>query len=109
MLSIFKNLFSPFAEASELKQAIKNETYLVDVRSSYEFSHGSLRGAVNIPLPEIKNKIKELKGKKNLVLFCRSGNRSNQAKILLEQNGIQNVFNGGSLSNVQRILDKIND
>ncbi|MEN9486904.1 MAG: hypothetical protein RIR56_592, partial [Bacteroidota bacterium] len=40
------------------------------------------------------SRINEFKGKPAVVVFCRSGNRSGQAKEILENNGIKNVING---------------
>jgi len=37
-------------------------------------------------------------------VFCRSGNRSGQAKMILEQNGIKNVVNGGTWQNVSQFV-----
>ena len=44
----------------------------------------------------------KFKDKKNIIVFCRSGNRSSMAKNLLEQNGIKNVVNGGTWENVKQ-------
>jgi rhodanese-related sulfurtransferase len=46
------------------------------------------------------------KFKENIVVFCRSGNRSGQAKSILEQNGFVNVTNGGTWQDVNTILKK---
>jgi rhodanese-related sulfurtransferase len=48
----------------------------------------------------------KFKGKGNIVV-CRSGNRSSQAKSILEQNGFVNVTNGGTWQDVNTILKKI--
>ncbi len=101
---LFKNNFAQ-TDNSALKKAIKNGAFLVDVRTPQEFSSGSVKGAVNIPLSEITQRISEFKGKKNIVVFCRSGNRSTQAKNILEQNGIKNVINGGPWQNVNQIIN----
>lgn len=80
-----------------LQDAINSKTtFLVDVRTPGEFAEGSAKGAVNIPLDRIPNEIAQFKGKDAIVVFCRSGNRSGQAQYILEQNGIANVFNGGT-------------
>jgi rhodanese-related sulfurtransferase len=42
--------------------------------------------------------------KKNIVVFCRSGNRSGQAKVILENNGIKNVTNGGTWQDVNKFV-----
>ncbi len=52
MFGIFKNLFAP-TDNSELREAIKNGAFLVDVRTPAEFSAGSVKGAVNIPLDKV--------------------------------------------------------
>ncbi|HNF49242.1 MAG TPA: rhodanese-like domain-containing protein [Chitinophagales bacterium] len=101
---LFKNNFAQ-TDNTALKKAIKNGAFLVDVRTPQEFSSGSVKGAVNIPLSEITQRISEFKGKKNIVVFCRSGNRSTQAKNILEQNGIKNVINGGPWQNVNQIVN----
>ena len=89
---------------SQLKEVIEDGAFLVDVRSSGEFASGSVKGAVNIPLDKIGNQLTKFKGKKNIVVFCQSGNRSGQAKSILENNGVQNVINGGSWSNVNQCV-----
>lgn len=89
---------------SELKEVIEGGAFLVDVRSSGEFASGSVKGAVNIPLDKIGSQLTKFKGKKNIVVFCQSGGRSGQAKSILEKNGVQNVINGGSWSNVNQCV-----
>lgn len=76
--------------------------FLVDVRQPEEFKQGSAKGAINIPLGQIQNRIKELKGKENIVVFCKSGMRAGQAVSILKQNGITGVINGGSWQNVAK-------
>ena len=85
---------------TQLNKAIKEGAMLVDVRTPGEFSLGTVKGAVNIPLEQLQTQIAKFKGKKNIVVFCRSGNRSNQAKNILIQNSFQNVINGGAWKNV---------
>jgi rhodanese-related sulfurtransferase len=88
------------------KQTTKNEIFYVDVRTPAEFAQGSVKGATNIPLDQIENQLAKFKGKKNIVVFCRSGNRSSQAKVILEQNGFTNIKNGGSWEDVNAKLKK---
>lgn len=90
---------------SRITEAIKEGAYLVDVRTPAEFSAGSVKGAVNIPLSEVKNKLSKFKGKKNIIVFCRSGSRSDEAKRILEQNGFQNVINGGTRQRVNEAME----
>ncbi len=103
MLGLFKNLFGQ-KDNSQLKEIINQNVYLVDVRTPSEFSSGSADGAVNIPLDKIENQLQKFNNKKHIVVFCRSGNRSGQAKAILEKNGFQNVVNGGTWQNVQKVI-----
>lgn len=105
MLGIFKNLFGQ-KDNTELKEVLVDNAYLVDVRTPSEFASGSVKGAVNIPLDKISGQLSKFKGKKNIVVFCRSGNRSGQAKSILEKNGFDNVVNGGTWQNVNSAISK---
>lgn len=102
MFGVFKNMFAP-TDNSALTEAVKNGAFLVDVRTPGEFLGGSVKGAVNIPLDKISSQLSKFKNKKNIVVFCRSGGRSSQAKSILEQNGFQNVINGKTWQNVDQI------
>lgn len=105
---MFGNLKNIFARpgSGQLKDAIKNGAFLVDVRTPAEFSTGSVKGAVNIPLDKVPGQLATFKGKQYIVVFCRSGNRSGQAKSFLESKGIQHVFNGGTCENVKNLIDE---
>ncbi len=102
MFDILKKIFSSSGN-SPLKELIA-DAFLVDVRSREEFNEGSVKGAVNIPLDSIQQNIATFKNKKNIVVFCRSGMRSSQAKSILARLGVTNVTNGGTLHNVQNQL-----
>ena len=87
---------------SELASAIHEGACLVDVRTSSEFESGSVEGAVNIPLGDLEGQLDKFKNKKQIIVFCRSGNRSSQAKSILERNGINNVIDGGPWEEVNK-------
>lgn len=105
MFGLFKNLFGQ-QDNSQLKEVLADNAFLVDVRTPSEFASGSVKGAVNIPLDKISGQLSKFKGKKNIVVFCRSGNRSSQAKSILEKNGFDNVVNGGTWQNVNSAISK---
>jgi rhodanese-related sulfurtransferase len=87
----------------DLKQLINNGALLVDVRSSGEFAGGSAKGAINIPLDQVTQRLEDFKGKDQIIVFCRSGNRSGQAQSILERNGFTNVTNGGTWDTVANL------
>ena len=102
-MSFLSNLFGN-KNTVNLKDIIDQGAFLVDVREKTEFAGGSAKGAVNIPLGTIQNQLQQFKGKQNIIVFCRSGARSGQAKSILESNGITNVYNGGTWNNIAQIV-----
>lgn len=101
-MGFFSALFGK-VDNGPLREAIQDGAFLVDVRTPGEYSSGSVKGAVNIPLDKLPGQLAKFKGKKNIVVFCRSGSRSGQAKSILERNGFQNVINGGSWQQVAQV------
>lgn len=102
-MGFFSALFGN-ADNTKLTDIVKEGAILVDVRSPGEFSSGSVKGAINIPLDQLQQQLTKFKGKQNIVVFCRSGNRSSMAKNFLSQNGFQNVTDGGTWQNVNKVL-----
>lgn len=90
---------------AKLAELCKQNALLVDVRTPAEFSTGSVKGAINIPLNTIQNQLSKFKNKTNIIVFCKSGGRSSMAKTILEQNGINNVTNGGTWQNVNNAVN----
>lgn len=104
-MGFFGNIFGS-KNNEALATLVNNGAFLVDVRSPSEFASGNVKGSTNIPLDEVKSKLAKFKGKENIVVFCRSGNRSGQAKAILEQNGFANVTNGGTWTAVNALINK---
>ncbi len=89
----------------ELATIIKEQSpSIVDVRQGFECLFGKAEGAINIPLGEVPNRLEEFKAmKKPIVVYCRSGNRSGQAMKFLKANGVNEVYNGGSVGDVKSL------
>jgi rhodanese-related sulfurtransferase len=77
---------APVFHAGELS-AVKPEQVLVDVRSHGEFSHGTIPGAVNVPVDELRDRLNELPKDKELLVFCQVGLRGYLATRILTQRG----------------------
>jgi rhodanese-related sulfurtransferase len=103
-MNFFKQLFGGGATA-DLKGIIAEGAFLVDVRTPGEFAEGHVKGSVNIPLDRVQTQLAKFKNKKNIIVFCRSGGRSSQAKSILEKNGFTNVVNGGTWNNVSQYVN----
>ena len=84
LASLKNKLFGPPVDYKEL---IKNGAIIIDVRSPQEFKLGHANKSKNIPLPELKTKIKTLKDKE-VILVCKSGARAGMAKSILKKEGI---------------------
>ncbi len=75
---------------------------IIDVRSEGEYQMGCVAGSKNIPLNEVPDRIDEFKAiEGDIILCCASGNRSGQATMFLQQNGMTNVYNGGGWQMVE--------
>lgn len=80
-------------------------TLIIDVREPYEFSAGHVADSMNIPLGEFLNKsnrVLKLPKSDEIVLYCNSGNRSNQAMKILENLGYKNLTNGINTKTVEQ-------
>ena len=79
----------------ELDGALSAGAILVDVRSEAEFARGTIPGAVNLPLDEIRSRIGELP-EAPLIVHCQVGQRGHTASRLLTQLGrdVQNLDGG---------------
>lgn len=104
-MGFFNNLFGGNSINEQLAAIVKEGAFLVDVRTPAEFAEGHVKGSTNIPLDQVSNQMAKFKDKQNIVVFCRSGNRSGQAKSILEQNGFSNVTNGGTWQDVNAVLN----
>jgi phage shock protein E len=93
-------------EVVQIPQQVEkfSDALFIDVRTEEEFEEGSVPNAINIPLSDVEKRITEFKTNKKIVVFCRSGNRSNQAKTILEKNGIANIIDGGGIDDVKKKL-----
>lgn len=92
---IFRNMMEYDVNLAELKNMQKNGAKIIDVRSDAEYKEGHLDGAINIPEYEINFKFKDLNldKDKTIVLYCKSGYRSQKAYKKLKKMGYSNVYN----------------
>ena len=93
-------------DASELAQWIKDVDHklrVIDVRQMQEIAMGTVPKAEALPLHTLPIKIHELSPLDKLVFVCRTGARSAQACIFLQQHGFPNVYNlrGGMMGWMQ--------
>ena len=89
-------------EVTELQKLKDNNDTIriIDVRQSAELNAGIIPGAEGLPMHIIPLRMSELDRKEKLIMVCRSGARSAQACMFLQQQGYDNVFNlrGGMIA-----------
>jgi rhodanese-related sulfurtransferase len=64
---------------------------LLDVREPNEFDGGHILGARNIPLSQLKNRLREIRPDKPVYLYCQSGMRSARAATMLHRKGYKEL------------------
>jgi rhodanese-related sulfurtransferase len=71
----------------------KENTVVVDVRTTEEFSSGHIPGALhmNVQQENFTELIQTLDPSKKYLLYCKSGKRSAKATTILKENGFNNV------------------
>ena len=77
----------------ELRDIEMENKFLLDVRTQDEFALGSLSGAVNIPLDELRDRMSELPKDRMIYTFCAVGLRGYLAYRILTQHGFDKVRN----------------
>ena len=93
---------------TELAERVKtNHLKLIDVREPHELEISRLPNATNIPLGQLASRLSELDSAEDMVLFCKSGNRSARALELLTSAGFKKVKNlKGGINAWAREVDK---
>ena len=89
-----------------IKSIKEKKGTLLDVRSPMEFEENHIPGAINIPLDIIESNMKQISAmQKPIVVYCLSGGRSSTAASILQQNGIQDIYNGGGIFSLNNIIN----
>jgi len=80
----------------EIDKLDQNKTILLDVRTKYEFSVGTIKNAINIDLNTLRDNLDKLDKNKEIIIFCRVGLRGYLAYKILVQNGfkVRNLTGG---------------
>jgi NADPH-dependent 2,4-dienoyl-CoA reductase/sulfur reductase-like enzyme/rhodanese-related sulfurtransferase len=95
-----ENVISGLIETAQWNQIeeFRDKGYeLIDVRTEGEFDRGSIPGAINIPVDEIRERQSEISNK-NLLVTCQVGQRGHTASLLLKELGFNAVnLDGGYL------------
>jgi len=95
---IIYSLFTYFYQKRIVKTATEEEfragyrkAQLIDVREPNEFEGGHILGARNIPMSQLKMRMKEIRPDMPVFLYCQSGMRSARAAQFLHRRGYRDL------------------
>ena len=93
---------------NKIKDALRNGAAVIDVRTPREFDEGHIPQSINIPVDRINTSAQRIKGMNKPIIFCcASGMRSSTAVSVMKQNGLKEVYNGGSWQNVLKLIKSL--
>lgn len=80
---------------AETVSSIKDDSsvFVLDVREQWEYDEGHIPGITLIPMAEISNRLSEIPTDQEVIVTCRTGNRSSQVADFLRQQGFNNIHN----------------
>lgn len=90
-----------------LGKKITKGAIILDVRTVSEYRKSHIEGSINISLGTIRERYIELDSTKTYITYCSHGLRSVEVKNILKDKGFKKVFNGGSMSDLETIIEKI--
>ncbi|SDN42798.1 Rhodanese-like domain-containing protein [Psychrobacillus sp. OK028] len=78
---------------SEVRPLVESGAVIIDVREPNEFANGAVKGAKNIPLSQLRERMHEIPKDVPVYVHCRSAQRSYNAVMALNNSGYDNVTN----------------
>lgn len=101
--SVVSQLSTP--QYTLIRHLIEDKSAIIlDVRTEQEYNEGHIRNSINIPLNQLNDSLLSFQKKEPIIVVCRSGNRSEDAKRILIHQGFINVYNGGGWEKLKELL-----
>jgi len=71
----------------------REDVYLLDVREPWEYEEAHIPGVTLLPMGDVPDSLDQIPTDKQVIVTCRTGNRSGQIAAYLRQNGFDNISN----------------
>lgn len=78
---------------TEIRELQENGAFIIDAREAWEFEEGHIKGAVNIPFSEFRNRLDEIPKDEPVYVHCLSSQRSYNMVKALNMRGFDNAYN----------------
>lgn len=80
-------------KVSQVRELVESKAFIIDAREKGEYNAGHFKNAVNIPLSEFRQRLDEIPKGQPVYIHCRSGQRSYNMVMALQNLGYENVYN----------------
>ncbi|MBN1058668.1 FAD-dependent oxidoreductase [Clostridium botulinum] len=77
----------------KVRELVENNAVIIDARERREYENGHIKNSKNIPLSELRERVNEIPKDVPVYLHCRTGQRSYNATLALQNLGYTNVYN----------------
>lgn len=78
---------------TEIRELQESGAFIIDARETWEFEEGHIKGAVNIPFSEFRNRLDEIPKDEPVYVHCLSSQRSYNMVKALNMRGFDNAYN----------------
>lgn len=93
----------PVVHSGSIEELQQQGTLVVDVRTPSEFASGAIPGAVSIPLEELRERLDEIPTDKQVVAYCKVGQRGYMATRILQHAGRKVANLSGGMTTYQQV------
>lgn len=88
-MGLFDRFKVPTVAADDARDRVRSGAQLIDVRENSEWNSGHAPQAVHIPINQVQNRLSRVKKNKEILVVCRSGNRSRAVASQLRKMGYE--------------------
>jgi rhodanese-related sulfurtransferase len=88
-MGLFDRFTVPSVAADDARERVRSGAQLIDVRENSEWQAGHAPQAVHIPTSQVQSRLNRIKKNKEIVVVCRSGNRSRAVTSHLRKQGYE--------------------